>query len=242
MSDEQKNIEKPPYGPGIVRGWFDGVLNPLIAALSVLLIYLRRRTPGWNAVINNLEAIHPVEKLIAPLGEGTLNQFLRFHPEIADQLKQYEEGRERLLEICRRLQELIQADPRLKEIYDHLKTDDTPTDAGPINEVFSRFTEGDHLRTLAQLIIHGSTPLPTYNAYAPFWAKHSVSFLKILDDPKYQQHLQTLDQAIDNLRMIAEHLSRSLQETRDRLSLEFDVPYIASYVAIQLPGFPPVVG
>jgi vacuolar-type H+-ATPase catalytic subunit A/Vma1 len=42
MSDEQKSTEKPPYGPGIVRGWFDGVLNPLIAGLSLLQIYLRR--------------------------------------------------------------------------------------------------------------------------------------------------------------------------------------------------------
>jgi hypothetical protein len=119
-------------------------------------------------VINNFEAIHPVEKLIAPLAEGTLKQFLRFHPEIAGQLRQYEEGREQVLEICRDLQGMVQADPILKEIYDRLKTDDSPGEGGPVNEVFSRFTEDEHLKILAQLIVNGATQLPTYNAYAPF--------------------------------------------------------------------------
>jgi hypothetical protein len=97
--------KKLKFGPGIVRGWFDTVINPLLRSLRYELLLLEDNNWTWQVVPEGLESIRPVRQMVSPVAADNLDQFIKYHPIVKKTSDLHDEQRTRLLEACRTLVE-----------------------------------------------------------------------------------------------------------------------------------------
>jgi len=224
--------KQPAFGPGIVRGWFDAVLNPMIQALKYARMRLEERNWTWQVPPGHLESILPVKKMIQPLAEDTLEQFLDFHTDLKDEIEIYGHTRAQLEDACRSLQRAVEESEELKEIYQRAREDNSLTPQGiTVNSAFSLGrNDQEHLESLAQYVVNQVEELPRFYVYSPVWNKYNDEFLALLGLPNIRQKAVPVEHLGQKLIKVVEKLMEELKETRNELSLEYDVPYVPTQI------------
>ncbi|MGH9937187.1 MAG: hypothetical protein ACREAM_13125, partial [Blastocatellia bacterium] len=216
--------KQPAFGPGIVRGWFDAVLNPMIQTLKYEQMRLEEGNWTWQVPPGQLESILPIKKMIQPLAEDTLEQFLNFHPDLKEEIRIYEDTRAQLVVACMRLQRVIENSEELKAIYQRAKGDNSATSSGAtISSLLSLpGTDDEHLEALAQCVVNRCGELPRFYIYSPVWNKYRDELLALLKIPHIEHEALTgVDHLGKKLLRIVEGLIKILKEARDDLSLKY---------------------
>ena len=226
--DIAKNPTARSFGPGIVRGWFDAVLNPVIQSMRYQIGKLNTRDLGWQAVNGTADSILPIKRLIPPYAEDTLEQFLNFFSDCKEKIHSYEEARQELEHACAQLQHALETCPELKDIYDKACLDNsTGYDGNYIHSVFSSYrNDVYHLGNLAQCIVNQANDLPADNPYAPVWIKYREQFIDLLELPGIKGRLQAIEQERRDVLYKVVELVKSFKNIREDLSIQHDVPYL----------------
>jgi hypothetical protein len=216
-------------GPRIIRSWFDTVINPILAdlkhkeSLLVLRNWTLRVPPG------HLESLRPVEESPWQVSVDNLEQFICFYPHVADLIERHDRERSELEEACRALHSALSMSKTLKDAYEKAKSDNSPTDQEtPINAVLLGGTDEQHLEMLAQYIVNTAGELPGYYVHSPVWNKYSAEFLVALQDPAISPVRASAVENGERLLKTVKDLIALLKQTRARLSLWFDVPFVTA--------------
>ncbi len=80
---------------------------------------------------------------------------------------------------------------------------------------------------LAEYLINNVERLPSYYSTAELWEHYRDRFLPVVAEPALTPYRDTAEQASREMLEAADQLTSLLKDTRSKLSLEFDVPYVA---------------
>lgn len=218
-------------GPRIIRSWFDTVINPILEHLKLEEKLLVLRNWTWRVPPGQLESLRRVEESPWQVSSDNLEQFISFYPNVEDLIERHNEEATELQEACRALHNSLSASKPVKDAYAKAKQDNSLTTQGtPINSVLRGSEERD-LDLLAQYIVNTADELPDYYVSSPVWNKYKSEFLVSLEDPALRPLRDSTVQAGERLLRTVNELSALLKQTRARLSLQFDVPFITSQSA-----------
>ncbi len=216
-------------GPRIIRSWFDTVINPILADLKHEESLLVLRNWTWRVPPGHLESLRRVEESPWQVSVDNLEQFICFYPQVADLIERHDRERSELEEACSALHSALSLSKTLKDAYEKAKSDNSPTDQEtPINAVLLRGTDEQHLDLLAQYVVNTADELPGYYVYSPVWNKYSAEFLVALQDPAISPMRASVVEGGEKLLKTVGDLIALLKETRARLSLWFDVPFVTA--------------
>ncbi|MBO0719868.1 MAG: hypothetical protein J2P41_03545 [Blastocatellia bacterium] len=226
--ENAKNAIARSFGPGIVRGWFDAVLNPIIQSMRYQIGKLNTRDLSWQASTGTTDSLLPIKRLIPPSAEDTLEQFLNFFSDCKEKIYSYEEARQELEHACGQLQRALEDSLELRAIYDKACLDNsTGFDGNIISSVFTSYRNDIyHMGNLAQSIVNQVNELPADNPYAPVWIMYREQFIALLDLPEIKGKLQIIEQERRNVLQKVVELVKSFKNIREDLSIQHDVPYL----------------
>ncbi len=74
-----RRLRKPPYGPNIVRAWFDTVFHPVLSSIENEMSFLDRRDWTFRQDSEMPAHIAPVGAYVGRAREN-LEQFVSFFP------------------------------------------------------------------------------------------------------------------------------------------------------------------
>ncbi len=216
-------------GPRIVRAWFDTVINPLLRSLELEQTLLAKKHWTWQFRLGGLESLRPVQGHLDPEERDNLDHFLEFHPDIKRVIEDHDKKGKLLLEKCQRLQRVIEESPELHELYQKVTSPALLAELDvTLADLFGAYPESDHLAMLTQHIVNNITELPGYYSSSRLWNKYRSKFMALVDRPRIQSCYEATLKAGNALRQSVERLIRLLKERRFALSLEYDVPPVAT--------------
>lgn len=225
-----KNLRvRGKVGPNIVRAWFDTVFNPLLPALSLEEECLVRKDWTWRFIPGGLEAIRPVRGHLDINARDNLEQFLELHFGVAIRVQVHDKNVEGLSDKCGQLQRRLEQSPELLSMYQRLTTPNALSDiGGSLQQVFGAYPPEHQVALIGQYIVNNTGDLPEYHTTARFWNKHKHEFLAVLRHRSILIHALRTEKAGETLLKSVRLLLRVLKETRLKLSLEYDVPYVTA--------------
>jgi hypothetical protein len=227
--------EKPPYGPNIVRAWFDTVIQPALHGLETEQSFLARKNWTFRFHPPSLEFIGPLREHLPSRAVENLDQFLSFFPAIGSSVGQHDRLVEALLAECRAFHAALAMSPRMREVYRRI-AEDAPAKLGKdISRHFGAYSkETDFIGVLAELLVN-NTPeqLPPHYSTAELWSRYRDWLTPIVQDGDPANHRQRAQRAGTKLLKAVNTLRDELRGTRSQLSLDFDVPYVAEAMAVR---------
>lgn len=226
MNNENAATE-PRFGKNIVAAWFETVINPILSSISVEKDYLTKKYWTWQAVPGRLESIRRVDDMIPSGYQPNLRQFERYHPIIKESIGFYDDAVTSLFVACKNMARVILDSGALKPILDEVTTDAALAELGKSrSDLFFGGGVDENMKQgwIAQEIINGTVSLPSYMGHSPLWNKHRDRFMEVLDHPEVREAHGLVEHAGKDLLEKADRLSELLAETRDRLSIQTDVP------------------
>jgi hypothetical protein len=216
-------------GPRIIRSWFDTVINPILERLKFEEILLERKDWTWRVPPGHLELLRPIKDAPWQVNADNLEQFLSFYPSVEELVERHDRERSELEETCSGLHSALSMSKALRGAYEQAKADDSPSDQGtPINDALLRGSDEQHIDLLAQYIVNAAGELPGYYVYSPVWNKHSADFLVSLQDQVIVPIRTSVLDGGEKLLKTINDLIGLVKETRGRLSLWFDVPFVTA--------------
>lgn len=225
MSDEKR------VGPTIVTAWFGTVINPILDGLEVEKERLSRKSWTWQFMPGRLESIRYVKQMILPMYWPNLEHFGRFYPVIKENMDFHDGEVSTLFVACQTLQSEIMENNQFKELVARVTSADALQGLSLL-ELFGSSTEMEQRGWIAQCMVNGSGELPSYIMHAPLWNKCRDEFMRVLEEPTVRKAKKLTDRAGEKLLGTVVHLSKLLNETRDALSAEYDVPPVPIPLAL----------
>jgi hypothetical protein len=219
-------------GERIVRAWFDTVINPLLQGLAWEQKRLSAKNWTWRYQTNDLESIRPCKQML--IAADNLEQFQGFYPAIAENVKSHDDHRAQLLVACQFLQKRLEESKELRALYE--KTTASPVldeIHASLNDLFGPTKPEEHISVLAEYIVNNTGVLPSYFTISPLWNRFREDFLAIAESASVNNQTRLTIRAGTKLLQVVNHLSDILKETREDLSLEYDMPYVMSTVPEQ---------
>lgn len=230
MIPQQKNQWEP--GPNIIRAWFDTVVNPLIRALNVEEKCLDRKDWTWNPFRGVLESILPIERHLDDEILPNVHQFFSFYPDLRELVDRHDDLVNMLSRSCGILQELLQTNAALHHLYAEAVSSESLKKLGTdAQEAFSASSsEKERYAILAEHIINNRGLLPDYYVGAVLWNAWNDRFLALQREPSVAIEYDALVDIGERLHLCVRELRSSLENRRDKLSTENDVPIVASII------------
>ncbi|MBO0719965.1 MAG: hypothetical protein J2P41_04040 [Blastocatellia bacterium] len=210
-------VHEKRFGPRIVATWFETVINPLLQGLSVEQQRLSKKSWTWQFIPGRLESIRYIREIIPSTYLPNLEQFVRFHPGIKEYIDIHDYDVTQLSDACKDFQQVLMDSDDLKNIFERVTSDKTMLGLGVS-------LKSERLGWIAEAIINGAGELPTYINHSPLWNRHREEFLHVLEHPAARESKLHTDRTGEKLHQTVEQLIKRLTETRDELSLNYDIP------------------
>ena len=227
MLRARKSGSPGKVGPRIVRAWFDTVVNPLIESLEQEQQLLVQKNWTWRFRPGALEAIRETPAYVAVAARGNLEQFDALHPGVARMQAAHDRGVVNLSEKCRQLHEAVRRSPALQRTFSAITSHDPLKRIDKsLRDLFGAYLKSEYLDVLAEHVVNSSGSLPQYVATAPLWNAYRADFLAVLRRPGISKLAAGTTSAGASLLSQSRKMVRVLKETRLKLSLTFDVPYV----------------
>ena len=222
-------------GGRIVRAWFDTVINPLLQKLTWEQSRLQAKNWTWRFQLGRLESIQPIRSLLPGQVLDNLEQFLGFYPAMQEDIRFHDDQRTHLLVACQSLQGHLAESRELQQLYERFTSEESMQELGArLDDVFGAYrTRDERISLLAEHIVNNTGELPAYYSTSPFWNRHRQDFLSLLDVPAIRPHSRSALRAGEQLLKLSTRLTELFRETREHLSIEFDMPYVTSSVLVE---------
>jgi hypothetical protein len=213
------------FGEKIVAAWFETVINPALQALSWEQERLSKKSWTWQFMPGRLESIRYVSQMIPAGYAPNLEQFKKYHPTISENITFHDGEVAQLRVACKNLESAILESGALEKVFARVTTDEALTELGKsLGDMFVGAEESQRLGWIAQEIINGAEEIPIYFGHAPLWNRHRNEFMRVLGHPEVSYAKTLTDRTGEKLLHTVNRLIELLTDTRDQLSLEYDVP------------------
>jgi hypothetical protein len=159
-----------------------------------------------------------------------LDQFAKHHSAVKANIGVHDKQVDELFSACKNLQGAILDGGALSEVFTRVTTEEALSALGKqLSDLFFGNDKADYLGWIAQEIINGTGELPSYIKHAPIWNAYRREFMSVLDDPEIRRAKDQVDRAGERLLHAVQRLTELLNETRDQLSLKYDVPPVPAF-------------
>src|SRR5262249_46831637 len=193
--------------------------------LSIEEERLSKKSWTWQYIPGRLESIRYVGQMI-PIGYApNLEQFKKYHPVISENITFHDDQVAQLSVACKNLERTILDSDEMQRVFSRVTTAEALAELGSsLNDLFFGGDPSEGLGWIAQEIINGSGAIPPHFGHSPLWNKHRDEFMHVLDHPQVSGAKAETDRAGERLLQTVNRLIELLTDTRDQLSLEYDVP------------------
>jgi len=232
MRTSSRAKKKPPYGPNIVRAWFDTVLNPGLRGLDRERSLLDRKSWTYRFYSDSLESIAPFAA--HGVSRANLEQFTEFFAEVASRVGQHDECVESLRLACGNYHAAIMNDPGFREAVRQIEAEVPETIGGEFGSHFGAYSRHeDFLGVLAENLVNNFEELPDYYATYKLWNQFRQRLVAVLDASELARRRRETEAAGRKLFQVVDSLIDELRRIRSALSLEVDVPFAAETAGVQ---------
>lgn len=223
-----------PYGPNIVRAWFDTVFHFALQGLATERNYLDRRNWTFSSQNRRLEYLAPLAQHLPGAARENLEQFVSFFPEAATLIREHDRRESELEQRCRIYFDAIVDSPPFQEVLRDVAADALQTTGRPFSEHFGAYSaETDFMGILAEYLVNNIEALPNHYSTAELWNEYRERFQRILATPGLLSFRRATEESGTAMLAAVDDLITGLKSIRSRLSLEFDVPYVAELASVR---------
>ena len=223
-----------PYGPNIVRAWFDTVFHYALQGLENEREFLTRRNWTFRCFNRDLEYLCSAAMLVPAAARENLDQLVTFFPDIGGEIAQHDGCELRLAEDCRACHEAILGSSAFHEILDSVALDSVRDTDRDFREHFGAYSlDSDFRGILAEYLVNNVEDLPGYYSTARLWNQYHNRFSTVLATPEVSAQRRASEESGCAMRAAVEALETTLKRIRAQLSLEFDVPYVAELSSVR---------
>lgn len=218
---------KGKLGPRIVHAWFTTVINPIINGLKTEQTLLEKKDWTWMYRPGNLEFIKAIRGYVPSEAADNLDHFTSFNPDLEASIQDHDQWVTHLFVQCKILQRTVEESSKLSALYRRVTSRKNLAKLGTsVENTFGGYPRETHLWLLAQYIVNNTERVPDYYYTARLWNAHRDEFLAILDDPEVAAMNSQTEFAGKELLLASNRLSNVLRRKREKLSLDYDVPYV----------------
>lgn len=222
-----RRLRKPPYGPNIVRAWFDTVFHPMLSGLENEISFLDRRNWTFRQDSEMLGHIAPVVGYVGRAREN-LEQFVSFFSDVEMLTSRHDELVACLSDSCLLYFNAVLENEQFLRAYENARADALKVLKRDFHEFFGSYsTEDEFKRILAEYIVNNLGSLPHYYATAQLWNYFRDAFVSATGTQGLASHREATEQAGRKLEAASENLIAAMKTIRSELSLRFDLPVVA---------------
>lgn len=218
--------KKTPYGPNIVRAWFDTVFHYALQGLEMESSFMAQRNWTFRFKRQTLEYIAPIAEHVS--ARDNLEQFLSFFAGVKALVAEHDRGVQHLLETCSDFHAAIVKSPSFWRVFDSVEVE-APTALGSeFSDHFGAYSaREDFAGILAEYLVNNIENLPDHYSTSRLWNTFRDRFRHVVDMPELVPYRQATEAAGRDLLGVVNRLTRKLKQVRSELSLEFDAPFVA---------------
>ena len=235
MKTKQRTVRrKKPYGPNIVRAWFDTVFHYALRGLENERDFLVRRNWTYRFRKRSLEYLGPVAEHLPAEARENLEQLISFFPEVSAAIEEHDKRERQLQDNCRAYMDAILKDSSFQKAFESVASEAPHTLGRQFGEHFGAYSaEEDFMGLLAEYLVNNVENLPSQYATAELWNRYRESFLTSVSTSELNSFREAVERSGVALFDAVNELTSLLRTTRSDLSLEFDVPYVAELSSVR---------
>src|SRR5229473_2372086 len=117
ITKRRADRKKKPYGPNIVRAWFDTVFHYALRGLENERSFLVRRNWTFRFRNRTLEYLGPLAEHLPAAARENLEQFVFFFPDVGARISAHDSRERQLEESCRAYFEALLKSSHFREVY-----------------------------------------------------------------------------------------------------------------------------
>lgn len=221
------NGKKVPYGPNIVRAWFDTVFQYALRGLEGERNFLARR--DWTFRVRNrcLEYLNPLTEHLPGGARDNLEQFVSFFPQASAKIAHHDACQQRLEENCRAYLSAILQDAGFRKAFERTAAE-APEELGKdFDSYFGAYSSHeDFMEILAEYLINNVEGLPGYYSTADLWNRYRDRFVAVISTSGLASYREMTEQSGRAMMEAVDDATSFLKVTRSELSLRFDLPLV----------------
>jgi hypothetical protein len=219
---------KAPYGPNIVRAWFDTVFQYALRGLENERGFLVGRNWTFRFRTQTVEYLAPLAEHLAAAARENLEQFVSFFPEVEVKISAHDVRERQLQEACVAYYTAVMKSDAFRKVFESVASEAPRVLGREFRSHFGAyFSEADFMGALAEYLVNNVEQLPSYYSTAELWERYRDRFLPVLAEPALVHLREATERAGHGMLEAVDQLTSLLKDTRSKLSLEFDVPYVA---------------
>jgi len=229
----QRSAERP-YGPNIVRAWFDTVFHYVLSGLETEKGFLHQRNWTFRHHNRTLEYIAPIAKYVPTAAVENLEQFISFFPDVGALINSHDVCVERLRECCAAYADAIIRNADFLAAFRLAERESPKVLKRDFSANFGAYsTEESFKKILSEHLVNNIASLFSYYATAALWKHYGKDFARAVAGRKLSPLREAADHAGRDLLEASDKLTASMKKVRGELSLEFDVPFVAELTSVR---------
>jgi hypothetical protein len=231
---QPRRTGKRPYGPNIVRAWFDTVFHYVLSGLEMEKGFLVRRNWTFRQYSRTLEYIAPVGKHVPAGAIENLEQFVSFFPEVDILINRHDESVQRLQGRCVAYAEAIVENAHFLTAFRRVEAESPQVLRREFKAHFGAYSSEEAFRRiLAEYLVNNVGTLDEFFSTAALWNHYREDFMSAVSSPELTPLRDATDQAGRDLIQAGDASIASMKRIRSELSLAFDVPFVAELSSVR---------
>jgi hypothetical protein len=225
---------KQPYGPNIVRAWFDTVFHYVLAGLETEKGFLSRCNWTFRHHNGRLEYIASVAKYVPSAALENLEQFVGFFPEEGALIDRHDNCVQQLESRCTTYADAIIESTSFLTTFRRVEAESPQVLHHEFNRNFGAYSsEEDFKRILAEHLVNNIESLFSYHSTAALWNRYREDFVSAVNTPELVSLREAVNQAGRDAITASDELIASMKRVRSELSLAFDVPFVVELSSVR---------
>jgi hypothetical protein len=222
------------YGPNIVRAWFDTVFHFALSGLESERSFLVSRNWTFRFRIRALEYLSPLAEHLPAAARENLEQFKSFFPKTAVLIREHDSREQQLKRSCSDYLDALLNNTDFQKVVESVAEEAPGTLGREFNSYFGGYSsETASLGILAEYVVNNVGQLANHYSTAELWNSYRERFLKAASTAELAAFGKATERSGHAMLQAVNDLTSSLKNTRAELSLEFDVPYVATVDSIR---------
>jgi hypothetical protein len=231
---QARRTGKRPYGPNIVRAWFDTVFHYVLSGLETEKGFLRQRNWTFRHHNRTLEYIAPIAKYVPAAAVENLEQFVSFFPDAGALINRHDVCVERLRECCAAYADAIIRNADFLAAFRLAERESPKVLKRDFSANFGAYSsEEDFKKILSEHLVNNIDSLFSYYATAALWKHYGKDFARAVAGRKLSPFREAADDAGRDLIKAGDELTAEMKRVRSDLSLAFDVPVVAELTSVR---------
>jgi len=202
------------------KAWIYSVINPLLDALKVQSVFLKRRNWTFRFYNGNLEFIRPLDGYINFQSRPNWEDFIASNPSARKRIEDRDRRREELRKACnlawRHLVDLEEFRQQVLTLLDRFRAEEPPS-----NHRVSGLPDGEFHKLVAERIVNDIGNITEDSADFRFWSRFRDDLIQFRRGSSFE----LMERAGLDLSERNNEVTEELGRAREELASKLDIPW-----------------